>query len=108
MSIVLPIPAPGIYPGIPISKYHSADVCRGPSVSSSGLRNFWKSSAAHFNAEWECKAITNADRRAEQVATQAEAELIALRKIRGFLAIEIETHRAKLRALEDAKEGQPP
>jgi PDDEXK-like domain of unknown function (DUF3799) len=54
MSIVLPIPAPGIYPGIPISKYHSGEVCPGPSVSSSGLRNFWKSSAAHFNAEWEC------------------------------------------------------
>jgi hypothetical protein len=54
------------------------------------------------------RAITNAERRAEQVATQAEAELIALRKIRGFLAIEIETHRAKLRALEDAKNGQMP
>jgi hypothetical protein len=54
------------------------------------------------------KAITNAERRAEQVATQAEAERIALRKIRGFVAIEIETHRAKLRALEDGKNGQMP
>jgi hypothetical protein len=49
------------------------------------------------------KAITNAERRAEQVATQAEAELIALRKIRGFVDLAIEQHLTELRALEDAK-----
>jgi hypothetical protein len=49
------------------------------------------------------KAITNAERRAELVAAQAEAELLALRKIRGFVDLAIEQHRAELRALEDAK-----
>ena len=49
------------------------------------------------------KAISNAEQRAEQVATQTEAELIALRKIRGFVDLAIEQRRAELRALEDAK-----
>jgi hypothetical protein len=49
------------------------------------------------------KAIINAERRAELVATQAEAELLALRKIRGFVALAIEQQHAELRTLEDAK-----
>jgi hypothetical protein len=55
------------------------------------------------------KAIIGAERRAELVATQAESELLALRKIRGFVALEIDQHRAALRAMEDAKaQTMPP
>lgn len=36
-----PIGRPGVYSGIPISVYHSADVCIGPSISSSGLRTIF-------------------------------------------------------------------
>jgi hypothetical protein len=49
------------------------------------------------------KAIINAERRTEIIAMQAESDLLALRKIRGFVALEIEQHRAELRAIEDAK-----
>lgn len=36
-----PISAPGIYSGVPMSVYHSADLCVGPSISSSGLRTIF-------------------------------------------------------------------
>lgn len=36
-----PISAPGIYRGVPMSAYHAADLCVGPSVSSSGLRKLF-------------------------------------------------------------------
>lgn len=36
-----PISAPGIYSGVPMSVYHSADLCIGPSISSSGLRTIF-------------------------------------------------------------------
>lgn len=35
------ISAPGIYSGVPMSVYHSADLCVGPSISSSGLRTIF-------------------------------------------------------------------
>lgn len=36
-----PISAPGIYSGVPMEVYHSADLCVGPSISSSGLRTIF-------------------------------------------------------------------
>lgn len=36
-----PISAPGVYAGIPIDIYHGADLCDGPSISSSGLRTIF-------------------------------------------------------------------
>jgi hypothetical protein len=36
-----PISEPGIYSGVPMSAYHSADICAGPSISSSGLRRIF-------------------------------------------------------------------
>jgi hypothetical protein len=36
-----PISAPGVYSGVPMSVYHSADLCVGPSISSSGLRTIF-------------------------------------------------------------------
>lgn len=50
----LPITKPGIYSGIHIDKYHSAGICDGPSVSSTGLRTCWSKSPAHFFHEWPC------------------------------------------------------
>lgn len=49
------------------------------------------------------KTVNNAMRRAEQQATEAEAALLDYRKLKGFVDIEIERHRANLRAIEDAK-----
>jgi len=46
------ITKPGIYAGIPLAKYHSADICDGPSVSSSDLRKLFLQSPAHMYAEW--------------------------------------------------------
>lgn len=44
-----PISKNGIYSGIPIEVYHGrADLCVGPSVSSSGLRTITAHSAAHY------------------------------------------------------------
>jgi len=47
------ITKPGIYTGVPIEKYHSQDVCDGPSISSSGLRAIVLKSPAHFYATWD-------------------------------------------------------
>lgn len=46
-----PISVPGIYVGVPMDFYHSAEACVGPSVSSSGLRTILKESPAHYWAE---------------------------------------------------------
>lgn len=46
------MPGPGIYTGLTLDEYHSAGVCPGPAVSSSGLRKLWKTSPAHFYCEW--------------------------------------------------------
>lgn len=43
---------PGIYSNIPLSDYHKADICDGPSVSSSGLRTLFRKSPAHFYDAW--------------------------------------------------------
>lgn len=36
-----PITEPGIYAGVPMISYHGADLCAGPSISSSGLRTIF-------------------------------------------------------------------
>jgi hypothetical protein len=46
------ITKPGWYSGIPIERYHSADLCDGPTVSSSNLRTLWSKSAKHMHAQW--------------------------------------------------------
>jgi len=46
------ITKPGWYSGIPIERYHSADLCDGPAVSSSNLRTCWSKSAKHMHAQW--------------------------------------------------------
>jgi len=43
-----PISSPGIYSGVPIDVYHSAKLCVGPSVSSSGLRTIFTKSPMAF------------------------------------------------------------
>ena len=46
------ISRPGLYRGVPISVYHSGDLCVGPSISSSGLRTIVRKSEAHFYDRW--------------------------------------------------------
>jgi hypothetical protein len=46
-----PISAPGIYRGVPMSAYHSAELCVGPSVSSSGLRKLFTDSPMAYWVE---------------------------------------------------------
>jgi len=46
------ITKPGWYSGIPIERYHSADLCDGPAVSSSDLRTCWLKSPAHMFCNW--------------------------------------------------------
>lgn len=43
-----PIAEAGIFASIPMSAYHSADLCVGPSISSSGLRTLFRESPAHY------------------------------------------------------------
>jgi hypothetical protein len=47
------ISEPGIYRDVPMSVYHSQEICDGPSISSSGLRRIWNESAAHFFSDWD-------------------------------------------------------
>lgn len=53
-----PITEPGIYSGVPMDVYHGANLCDGPSVSSSGLRRLSNQSPAHY---W-CESPYNPDR----------------------------------------------
>lgn len=46
-----PISKPGIFSGVPMSAYHGANLCDGPSISSSGLRKISNESAAHYFCE---------------------------------------------------------
>lgn len=48
------ISKPGMYAGIHIDDYHDAEICVGPSISSSGLRKLNPDigSPAHFYADW--------------------------------------------------------
>ena len=47
----VPIAKPGLYSNIALELYHSAKICDGVSVSSSGLRKIFNESAAHYWAE---------------------------------------------------------
>lgn len=53
-----PIALPGIYHGMPLERYHAADACIEPSISSSGLRTIFNESPAHY---W-CKSPYNPNR----------------------------------------------
>lgn len=46
-----PISKPGIYSGIPLEIYHSADICVGPSISSTMMRSVSTKSPAHAFAK---------------------------------------------------------
>jgi hypothetical protein len=46
-----PITEPWIYSGVPMDIYHGANLCDGPSVSSSGLRKLSNQSPAHYWCE---------------------------------------------------------
>lgn len=43
-----PITKPGVYAGVPMSRYHAVDICDGPSLSSSQLRRLWSQSPLRF------------------------------------------------------------
>jgi hypothetical protein len=43
-----PISAPGIYSGVPMEDYHGANLCVGPSISSSGLRTIFVESPLEY------------------------------------------------------------
>ena len=43
---------PGLYDGIDLGLYHSANICDGASISSSGLRKIFNESPAHFYVDW--------------------------------------------------------
>lgn len=53
-----PITEPGIYSGVPMDVYHGANLCDGPSISSSGLRRLTNQSPAHYF----CESPYNPDR----------------------------------------------
>jgi hypothetical protein len=54
------------------------------------------------------KNISNAEHRAEARAGEAESELVSLRSLRGFVDLEIEIHRARLRAIEAQENPEKP
>lgn len=53
-----PVSAHGLYSGITLEEYHSANICNGLSVSSSGLRRIINESPAHY---WDA-SVYNPDR----------------------------------------------
>lgn len=61
-----PISTPGIYANVPMAKYHSASICVGPSISSSGLRTIFSESAMAYwiRSPFNPSALTPLDSRA--------------------------------------------
>jgi hypothetical protein len=57
----LPVTAAGWYDAIPLPIYHSADITKEPSVSSSGLRMLWRKSPKHFYAKWPYNPLRDID-----------------------------------------------
>jgi len=47
-----PISKPGWFSGIPLERYHGANICNGPAVSSTDLRTAWMKSPAHMHMQW--------------------------------------------------------
>ena len=43
------ITMPGLYANMPLAQYHRGDICDGPSISSSGLRQIWKAPAYYWD-----------------------------------------------------------
>lgn len=43
-----PIDKPGLYQGVPNAVYHGAELCAGPSMSSTGLRTIFNKSPKHY------------------------------------------------------------
>ena len=54
------------------------------------------------------KDISNAEKKCEQRMSESEAELNSLRRLRGFVDLEVEIHRARLRALEAREKPENP
>ena len=46
------ITRPGFYAGVPMSAYHSGQLCSGPTLTSSGMRKITRLSEAHFFDTW--------------------------------------------------------
>lgn len=42
------IDQPGVYSGVPMSRYHGPNLCVGPSISSSGMRSIFSNSAMEY------------------------------------------------------------
>jgi hypothetical protein len=63
-----PITTPGIYGGVPSEIYHGADLCDGPSVSSTSLRTIELESPAHY---W-CHSPYNPNREPEEPSEALE------------------------------------
>jgi len=61
-----PISRPGWYSGVSLDAYHGANICAGPSVSSTDLRTCWAKSPAHMHLSWaenplrEARSVTRA------------------------------------------------
>jgi len=51
------------------------------------------------------KTVAASERRAEMRMAEAEADLIAARKVHSYVKGEIEVFKARLRAIEDAKKA---
>jgi hypothetical protein len=64
-----PISIAGCYSGVPLNDYHRANICVGPSVSSTALRKIYAYSPAHY---WDESPIN--PRRVLPDPTRAEAE----------------------------------
>ena len=72
------ITRPGWYSHVPLAKYHSADICTGPAVSSSDLRICWSKSPAHFYANWSCNPKAEERRTTRAMILGAAAHHILL------------------------------
>lgn len=66
------ITKPGMYSKMPLADYHRGDICDGPSVSSSGLRDIWNKSPKHF---WD-KSPLNPNRFVDDDADETKALIL--------------------------------
>lgn len=89
-----PISAPGIYSHVPMADYHSAGLCVGPSVSSSGLRAIFNKSPMEYWIESPLNqnGIEPEDKEAFVLGRAAHHLVLGEDRFSRYYAVEPETY----------------
>jgi hypothetical protein len=102
-----PIRKPGWYSGIPIERYHDANLCAGMSVSSTDLRTCWAKSPAHMFVNWceNPEGIKRKETRAMTLGAAAHHLFLGEDGYNAKFVVQPATYRDKVTAVEKPWHG---